>query len=105
MDLGFDNQALLDTVNHVVTEPGAVRHPDWTSLKARFLASHALNRALFSAAGQAAAGGSFPAAGALVLAQNRLPLSDVNLVALGNGKAPSAIAEIVASAPQAATED
>lgn len=104
MDLGFDNQTLLGVAADGGSCPGELRVPDWKGLRARFQAAHALRHAL--ADGEARRqGGSFPEACSWVLATNRECLSAVNPDALGNGKSLSAIAEIVASAPNAATED
>jgi hypothetical protein len=104
MDLGFDNQALLGASFDGAAAPGQLRAPDWKGLVARFQAAHALRRAMADSAARPD-GGSFPDACASVLATNRESLSSVNPDALGNGKSLSAIAGIVAVAPNAATED
>ena len=81
-----------------------LRHPDWSALRARFGAIHALRGALARDPAPARAAGSFAAAGESVLSACRTGTA-VNPVYWANIKAPCAITGPVAVPPHAATED
>ncbi|WP_298196928.1 hypothetical protein [Novosphingobium sp.] len=85
-------------------EPAPLRHPDWSSLRARFAAIHALHRTLNREMAVPVAVGGFASAGESVLSACR-PGPVVNPVYWANIKAPCAINGPVAVPPHAATED
>ena len=64
----------------------AIGCPDWASLRARFVAIHALRRSI-SAVEETVPAGSFVAAGEAVLASARGETNVVNRLCSGNGKA------------------
>lgn len=80
------------------------RHPDWSALRARFEAIHALRRSLASESVVIPVTGGFGAAGESVLSACREG-TVVNPVYWANGKTPCAITGSVAVPPHAATED
>ncbi|MDE2621230.1 MAG: hypothetical protein KGL54_13800 [Sphingomonadales bacterium] len=81
-----------------------LRHPDWSALRARFEAIHALRRSLASESIVAPVTGGFGTAGESVLSACREG-TVVNPVYWANGKTPCAITGSVAVPPHAATED
>lgn len=74
-------------------------HPDWAGLRARFLAIHALRRALATSGPAALAAGSFADAAAAVLDSCREELAGVNLVYSANSKAAAHITGPVVGHP------
>lgn len=80
------------------------RHPDWSALRARFEAIHALRRSLASESVVIPVTGGFGTAGESVLSACREG-TVVNPVYWANGKTPCAITGSVAVPPHAATED
>lgn len=73
--------------------------PDWTGLRARFLAIHALRRTLAATAVAALPAGSFALAGEAVLAECRSGGGSVNPVYSAVGKRLSPIMALVAASP------
>lgn len=73
--------------------------PDWTGLRARFLAIHALRRTLAATAVTALPAGSFVLAGEAVLAECRSGGGGVNPVYSAIGKRLSPIIGLVAASP------
>jgi len=92
MEMGFDHEtlrtgALTGTpVTPEMLAPQAISAFDWPGLRARFIAVHALRRALISHELADDCGGSFTQAGAQVLAAARQSSSLINPTALGNLK-------------------
>jgi hypothetical protein len=81
-------------------------HPDWSGIRARFVALHALRRSIESATVAAIPAGSFMAAGRAVLACARGETPAVNPICSGNGKAVAGMfAWLSPTVPRAATED
>jgi len=78
---------------------GAVRHPEWAALRARFLAIHALHHTLAANAESLLPGGAFADAGGAVLAACRQRLTGVNLTCSANGKVGGAKDGEVAAFP------
>jgi hypothetical protein len=84
----------------------APERPDWTGLRARFIATHALRRSLESAVAGAIPAGGFLAAAEAVLASARGEAAVVNRICSGNGKAGAGmIAALSPPVPREATED
>jgi len=75
-----------------------VRHPDWASLRARFLAIHALRQAVAPVPVASPAGGGFASAGESVLSVCR-DNGPVNPVYWANLKEDSAITRPVVASP------
>ncbi|MEP7221264.1 MAG: hypothetical protein ABI673_01210 [Novosphingobium sp.] len=111
MDLGFDHQEWLQRppldAQAADQRPGALvaRPLDWFSLKARFIAAHALAHELRDVALATPPGGSFVADGAQVLEWQRKMLPDVNPTGLADGKARSGTGSPVVGNPSPITED
>lgn len=80
-------------------EDPLAREPEWSGLRARFLALHALRRTLAASAVAALPAGSFILAGEAVLAACRSGGERVNSVYSGNGKGLSPITGLVAASP------
>lgn len=100
MDFGFDHQDHFGTAPAVSEVAAREPAPSWAGLKARFQAAHAFRSEQAALSGQTAAGGSFLARGAHVLAQKRAGSPVVNPTVLGNCKARYAKDEPVAGNPQ-----
>jgi len=81
------------------TAGAGAAHPEWTALRARYLAAHALRRAIAAAGPALVPAGSFVAAAGAVLVSCRQEPGDVNLVYSGNRKAGLAISHAVAATP------
>lgn len=118
MDLAFDHLR-LDSAGFPrrfvapTGESQLVGAPDWRSLKARFLAAHALRRELALACAAEPAGGSFRNESAPVLAAGRGSASDVicnssqavNPTASANSKPLGAIEDYIVGNPDPASEE
>lgn len=88
-------------------ETGVLRQPDWSALRARFAAIHALRRSLATPLPDAVAAplaGGFVATAEDVLAVCRNGTA-VNPVYWANRKTPGTITRSVAVSPHAVTED
>ena len=101
MELGFDHQTLARALD---AEPQTGAALDWAGLRARFVAVHALRRALGNGHAESP-GGSFIAAGSHVLAVNREVFAPVNPNASANRKATLGIELEVAAIAGQGTED
>ena len=75
------------------------RRPEWSALRARFVALHALRRSLADRGESAHPGGAFLDRGATVLATCRPAPSGVNLTCSAYGKVGWSITPAVAAAP------
>ncbi len=118
MELAFDH-VRVDSAGFSggLTVPGCEsRHaslPDWSGLKARFIAAHALRRELALTFAAEPAGGSFLAESEPVLAAGRgntaqndaNPSRDVNPTASANGKPLGAIEDHIVGNPDPASEE
>ena len=118
MEMGFDPDDMLNPVRPAWADKGfsaeslaGDSHPasapllDWSGLRARFLAAHALRRALDLSANADPAGGSFVLAGAQVLEIARQMSTPVNPTVLCNGKAPSFKEGLSPEIPTLATKE
>lgn len=97
----------MDSASDEVVDAADVdhpRHPDWSALRARFEAIHALRRSLANESVAVPVTGGFGTAGESVLSACREG-TVVNPVYWANGKTPCAITGSVAVPPHAATED
>lgn len=115
MELGFDfddrrgsaipRQRLGKFAEPLVPDDGAGADglggisPDWSGIKARLRAVHALRRSLAELREGALAGGGFLLSGEQVLASCRPGPDAVNLICSANGKADSATTGVVAASP------
>ncbi len=109
-DFEYDRQAATSAARlGGFAEPWPVRgdrpadasagHPDWSALRSRFMALHALRRSLAGSATADLPAGGFAAAAEAVLATCRNELVAVNFVCSGNGKGDSAMTYPVAGSP------